>query len=515
MTNAYARVAAAALLILTTMAGAGVASAVAQTQTAERSADLAIEQDSYVESGVSMNQSGDVPTYRVEGPVRIVPRNFAYRNVTDFGADGEATLSYDREMAQYEFSASKAGTYEVYWTVAERREVAVNGTNETETQLVKVRYVARINIDTEAMAHIPQSKIEQQREDAENWRSVNASLVDIFGSDVDQQGKLQEAVWFWKAQKNPLSAFSGQFSAVIVMLTITIGGLLVVATGGIVHYLSRRSDIRYRNKHESLKADEADLTERLLELDDQERKRVIANWDWQEIFSDDAVARAWRDTFGEDVLEGLVKYGSLREPRNLVHDRLQAMGQSGYVAVVDESVATDGGAGAAGEEIVSAHIESEDAVAPDEETIALDAPDDNLLDAIDWDDPVMRGFDLASADIDPDALETNPRARSLEELLEVVDEQREEFDDPAAFGEFYLEFVQSLREHEISDKQGRPDTLRYTFETLLRQAQLLEDRHDFALFEFDRQAISKGLAEHDAVGNASDYVKEVNDGKHN
>ncbi len=146
----------AALVLIATLSPlAGVAGAAPQTESAE----LAIEQPHYVDGAVERTSENGTTVYKASrGPLEIVPRNFEAENVVDYGVatdGGGAELSYDREMGQFEFSAEKAGTYAVYFSVERSVSVQNESGNGSHIETRSQRYVANIRMgQQEEMVHM-------------------------------------------------------------------------------------------------------------------------------------------------------------------------------------------------------------------------------------------------------------------------------------------------------------------------------------------------------------------------
>lgn len=485
-----------------------VASAVAPAAMGaieEQPVELAVEQPSYADGEVQRSVSDGIPVYTIQdGTADVQPLNLGNGTVVSYGVvtDG-GQLSYSEQMDQYEFDAGdNTATFELYWEVEEQRAVQVN--NSTEIQTVRTRYTAVIRVaQNQDYQHIPTSELEDRREAAANWSEWSNALVGIYGEGVDVETRTQQAVNYLRLAHNPLAVLSGQFSAVLLTLFITIGGGLVLALFGTYHIATRWSDLRYINRQESLKPGEQDVEDRVAALQDEERRRALQNLDWQDVFPDDRVARASRETLGETVFDGTVRLQELLLPENLVRDRLQAMGLNGWVGVD-----RDGD--------VTLAREDELGDVDEEDLVDLTTPADEFVDALDWNNSDLRTFDLASADISHQDVEDTPAVSldglDLEELMEELEVQERDFESPEVWGEYLREFVEDVRESPYCDEQGKPDTTRFVLNNWLQLSQTLRDRHDMPLFEFAGDAIERALIDIDPVADAESIVDDVEDG---
>jgi len=500
-----------------------VVSLVAPTGAAaleQRNAVLSIDQPHYIESDVQESAVNGSTVYEAEGPsLEIRPRNFAPGDVRSFGVEESAgSLSYDSSMGVYVFETDRDGTYNLYWTVNETRVVNETRGNETvETrESVRVQYSASLRVESSERTHIPASQLEGVREDAANWSEFTSAVrsEEVAGPNANMEEESQLAVNLLRLRYHPLSALTGNFTQVLLTLFITLGGFFVLLLFATYHYLTRRSDIKFRHRRESLDAERADVEDQLLELDERERLAALEGMDWNDIFPDD-VARAFRESFGENVLEGFLRIQESFKPSNLVRDRLEAMDSEGYVAVVDrEDVATDGGADVESR-IVDARIVSDTNLEPGDEPVDLSEPSEDLLDALAWDDPELRSFDLPSHDLDQSEFSTRLEGATLEELIEEYEVDMRQFDgNKEVFAEYLLEFLTSVEGHEYTDEDGRVRHLRHVLNLFLRVSRLLDEKHETPLAAYQSEHIAYLLANYERDEEISQYVDEVREGRY-
>lgn len=490
------------LLLVATVAGPASAVDV-------RPAELAIEQPHYVDGEVTESRDNGTPIYTVQdGRLKILPQNFGNGDVVGFGVETEgASLSYNEQLEVFEFRTEHTGTFRLYWSVEIDREVTQNNTTTTET--VRQRYVAVVRVEENGeYDHVPAGSLEEQRDAAENWSAFAGAVRDIYGKDANLERRTQQAIHLLQLQADPLGALSGQFTSILLTLFITLGGLVVLLLFGVWHVGVRWSDIRYIHREESKKATDQDIEDRLVELKHEERQRMLQNTDWNDLLEDDNLARAMRDVFGETVYDGTCRLQELTLPENLVRDRLGVMGLNGYVGVVERD----------GDEIVDADLRTELTV-DEAETVELTDSPEEFLDALDWSHPDLRSFDLAGAetthaDVDPeDRPDVSLEALDLEELMERLEVQQQDFETPDVWGEYLLEFVEDVRQSEYTDEHGTPDATRYVLNAWLQTAQLERDCFDVPLLEYLGEAIEHALADRDPVASAEQVVSKVEAGK--
>lgn len=528
--HAYTSVAAAIITVVALLAA--TTTGVAQVATSD--AQLAVSQPDYVEGDVQRSSANGTVVYTINHrTAELKPKNFASADVVGFGVATEAgQLTYNEAFDTYEFDAgNNTGTFRVYWEVERPASAsATSPTNETNATnasggMIRERYEAVIRVtDATEYAHLKGGTVDSRSSAAANWSSFAGAVREIYGPDADVERRTQQAIDLLRLQADPLAALSGSYTSTwLILLGLGgVGGPLVLITIGIWHLWTRRGDIKFRNREESLKADAADLDDRLRDLQHDERARVLQNKDWQDIIPDDQVARAMRDTLGETVFDGVVRLQETLLPRNLIRDRLYAMHHAGYVGVVRRA-ATDGGDDThpdtsddgtdADAPIDAAWVAHEADTLPDDAvTVALDDVSEAFIDALDWTDDDLVSFDLPNADV-PDDAGVTVDGLSLDDLLLELDAQRQALDDPEAYGEYLLAFVQDVRESEYCDDQGTPDEMRYLMNHLLQISQKTTGKFEFPLLEFMGDSIERAMIEHEPLREATEAVDDVRSGK--
>jgi hypothetical protein len=496
-----------------------VPGAVGAQAFAEAEADLTVQQPHYVDSDVTTDTSGNTTTYRTAGKrLYLEPQNFNESRVVDYGVgtNGPATLTRDQALGTYQFTADEPGTYEVFWVVSEQREVVTN--NTTAVQDVRVRYSARINSSQTSLEHLPPGTLDETREDAANWSAFASAVKSerVAGEDANMEAASQLAINLLRLRYHPLSAFAGNFTQIVTLLVLTLGGLIFLALAIGWHAFSRYHDVSELREMRQLDSERADLEDELDTLEMKETLATLEGMDWNHLFPDD-VARAFREAFGETVLDGWLRLQSALAPRRLVRDRLQAMSED-FVAVTDDRVPqSDGGVVSSPGEGVSATLypRGETPEDADARVHELGDPADWLIDAVDWNDPELISFNLAESDIDHDNLDTTLESPTIDDLVEEWDIQLErDFDgDRELFAQYIGEFLRSVADHDITDPQGRPRRIRVAANVFLRLSRVLRDRHELPTATYMAEWSELLATSYSTEDEIDQYVDDVETGR--
>lgn len=510
---------------------AGAVPVGAQDGVLTRDAAVVVEQPHYVDSDVETRQVNGTSTYVASGRVLdLHPQNFDDASVIDYGVEttgGE--LAYDSATGQFQFQANASGTYRVYWVVPEQVAVETNSTNATAanatggTTTRQVRYAANIRVSgTAQKAHVAQGELADTRQAAANWQEFNATVQDLRdenlllqSADLSTEETVQGMVNAYILQNDPLRALTGNVTTVILILFTTLGGGLLLTGLLGYHTIVVGKFQRALNRAESVEADEGALAERAASLEREERLRQLQNHDWNDVFEDDHIAHAHR-TLGDTPLEGFTRFtGTLLQPRVWVRERLQAMGSEGYVAVpADDGLRSDGGDEADGPDwstIDDAEVVPGDAVEGETPTDELGDPSDDLLDALDWQQPAIRDFDLASAELSlPDGSPT-PETLDIDELTAQAELDMEHFDSAEQAGEYLREWLDAVRDHDFTETDGTVDTSRYVLNRWLQTAQLARDEFSLPV-EYMTEPIEAAIDWNDPEESAAATVAEIRSG---
>jgi len=524
--SSISRLAACLGVLLVVLAALSAAVAPAAAAPGEQSADLTVRHPSWMDAEMGTAQTNDSTVYVVQHDrVRIQPQNFDAENVVGFGVETTSgELTYDDGLGLFVFeSAGETGTFKLYWEVETQRVVTQN--NSTTTQTVRERYTAVVRVEqAQSYRHVSDSEYEQTEDDAANWSSFASSVREIAGDDANMEQQTQKAVNLLRLSADPFAALTGSYTTTWLLLVGFggVGSILVTFTIAAWHIWTRRHDIKYRFREETVKAEAKDLDDRLAEYTRTERQNALQNMDWQDIIEDDHVARAMRDTLGETVFDGAVRLQELLLPEKLVRDRLAAMGENGYVGlVVYEPVATDGGGdaptGVDGDDrrLVSADLAHKDELGDEGpengEVVDLAAPPEAFVDALDWTHPDLVSFDLVGASSPVDSQVTVDEL-DLDALVDELDAQRQAFDDPDLYGQYLLQFVEDVRESDYCDEQGYPDSTRYVLNNWLQICQTTTQKFEVPLLEYLGDGVERALIMHDPLAEADDAVRDIQRG---
>ena len=506
-------------VVLLMILGLTIAAPMATAQDAVEPADLAIEQPGYVDGGVSEVQRGNHSVYEARGERLLIrPQNFDGSQVLDYGVTTDVgSLRYDDELGLFVFTPEgEQGTFDVYWVVNKPVTTTVTRNNSTQnvTEMRQIRYQARIKVTGQAqLSHLDPGQLDTYQADAERWRDWNATLQDVRAmdlllvpDDVGTETLLQSMVNNFVTVKDPIQAlFGGSFTTVGFLYVSSIGGATWLIIWLLVAIRAGRQPRKRLNIFESTEAAEGELAEKMAAIDEEERKRALQNLDWEDIFEDEHAAAAFREAFGETVFDGYKRLSSILQPELIVRDRLQAMSESGYIGVVERE---DG-------EIVDARVltEGEAEDIEGDRRIDLSSPGDAFLKALDWEDETIMRFDLVESDYDPGELETVPETLDLAEILDQVDVQEQQFDDPSTISSYLYEFVASVREHEFTASEGKPRTMREILNTWLQLSQTLRDRYHIPAARLQAEHLERAIIDYDPGEQAERLVREIEEGR--
>lgn len=497
------------LLIAFLILSLAVAPVVGQVDS--RDAQLIIRQPDWVNNNVETTSVDGQRAYVVEGsPIRLKAENFNSSNVADFGVETDVgSMSYDEGFDEYVFDPEgNEGTFEVYWSVAESRAVTQN--NTTSVRTVQVRYSALIRVKGGVnVSHVPRHELEARQnatalgelmQDAiDDIRNDNLPLVRNSGTDLQIA---QSMVNLYVNFGNPLRALTGNYTDIALILVTSLGGLLwVLQYLGLFAWMVR--SLRGKlNRYNIIESEEGQLSDRIVEADEKERKQILQNIDWYDIFENDHVAYAFKEVFGETPHDGYQRLvNKLILPEVWMKERLLAMGNAGwkYVPAVGER-------------------KTYDLLPPgDEDELSMPMKqaleNNDILNVIDWNDEDIRTFDLPSADIDTSAFDTTPTTMTLGELIDALDIQMSHFENEKIAGEYLREFIEFIKNHEYTDSEGRIDTSREMLNEFLKLSQLLGDRYGYPETHIISQSIERAIVDWNPSEDARTFVAEVESGR--
>lgn len=420
------------------------------TAPTEFAPDIYVEQPRWVGSSVDESTVDGVQTFTVKGATQeIALQNVGSDAVVRAGVrEDSATLRYDKGIDRWVLDTQgQAGTYRVFWVVRQG-----DGTPQTVQ--------ANIKVTQAQFEHLPPSRLESLRQKAELWDWTRDKLAEygIVSRDVSNE-QLKEAItdaaiWYG-FYLNPLSALTGQFFTLAIMLAKWPAGWIIFAVLFAIYFVRDRKKTKENRRLKRQFADIGNVEAAEREAWEREIKRFLSRKEFQDLGLTDADAQAIREHF--DVTNPRQFYDRLRSAFDeyyWVRLILSAYDQLDYRLVYsddgpelvppDETVAADGG---------SVRLAADEALAE---------ADREVLDGLDWAelDPNV----LWHEDVDGSALDlpvgNGPDAEG--DLVDAFDvaigedgdqyhviERREEF------VEIMLEIIEHIAASEHCDEEGR------------------------------------------------------------
>ncbi|WP_157744265.1 hypothetical protein [Halopenitus persicus] len=516
---------AAVLLVLVVTTGFAPMVAVAQEDTSGDSdtnttdtnatingAELAISQPPHVDEAVGdpTTTEDGTPLYEAQGAeLDLKPQNFAAEDVKSYGvAEDGGSMAYDEQMEVYTLGADADGTYTVYWVVEEEVEVESENGNGTTTETREVRYEAAVRTEDTGGVYVSQERLnelENQSALAEQTLGELERLGYYDSQSDDPEQFLGQVVQRYHLYTSPFAALSGSYTALAIGLISSIGGLIIIIQFGGYHTVVTERMRRKLGIYESVEAEEGALADRAVEMDARDRLHKAAKVRPSDIVTDEAIAEAAEEDFGRTLLDEETAFYQTVSPLNLAHDRLQAMGQVGYRALVER-----GGDG----DIESAEIveEAPEELAEDVEVNELDDPDEALVREVGDSRPVV-DFDYGEHDIDYSELKT-PVSLDLEQTLDELDVETDVISEEE-WGKYLAEMLQTVRQMPDTRPDGTPDTLRYFLGHHLKKAQVADERFDIPVSTYAVEALDAAIDNHDPVEEAREQIDSLRSGGQN
>lgn len=460
------------------------------------SADLHVEQESYVGGEVDVDTRGDVNVYRVRGDrVFVQPQNFDAENVVDHGIEeDEGALNRNEELGVYEFQTIADGTFHVYWDVRQTREEGNETVVETE------RYEAVIDVSSSDVQTISPARLEELKAQADNWDEWKATVHDISGSGADIQVETQLAANLLNLRRNPVAALTGNFWHYGVLLFGTMAGLMWVLLFGFYNWFDKRKLRKELNEKKAVLPDRGELEEKLAEYDHKDDLQSMVTTRPTDWYDDPYIGQAAVEAHGEDMLTHFSSFEEMLSGISALRDRLRAMAHAGYRA----RLRRDAG------EIVDVAL-----IAPDDSNVATDggsiAPLQSLDDedfndvhrVVDVHDPVLKSFSYEESDADrADLREEGDVPADLNEMLGQMDAEIERFGgDRETYGEYLEAMLSDVIRHPNTDADGVPKSQRFMMEQWYRVA--IDARDIFGIpIDFQADIVRDLLAQHNPVEDA-------------
>lgn len=523
----YLKLILAAALIVSMIAPAVATTAAVDGE--QKRAELQIHQPHYIESGVRTEDAGNYTVYEAGGRVlQLQPRNFNGSQVVSVSiAEDVGSIRYDSSRNVFIFdSEGTEGTFRITWVVDEQVEKTVQDGNVTTTKNVTERreYVAVIRTENVNLAHVPASRLEQIKSDAENWSEV-ASLYGQVGSpNKPIEKKLQFGAMLVDAAYNPLKALSGDFGLAIQAVFFSAGGLIFFVLWNIPHLVRSR---RLRKENKELKekiGDYESIDEALDELFTEKRKRYLKEKSWNDWF-DDRTAYWLRREFAPEPWSGFRRIMAMVSPSHLNGIVAGAMLDSGrYTAVVTydpDSAFTDGGEDVVDveQDVVSARmVEDADVEALEsnlDENERLVSTSDELTDEISTrfdpatlDSDILRRHDVELRNVALPVANTPDEDDFVEQLNVSIPD---DFETREHFAEVLETIVRKVAATDYSDAEGEIQPERDLANFLMGFAAIGGESYNQPYLRYIRDLMIHNLDRLDASERTIDVVEEARD----
>ncbi|SDJ33360.1 hypothetical protein SAMN05216226_102172 [Halovenus aranensis] len=476
-------------------APAAAQSTVDNNQSAS-AADLIVEQPNYVDTDVQRQSQDGIPVYIVEGEtIHVAPENFEMDAVESFGlVTGAGSLSADDEWGRYTLdTGGETGSFRLYWETTETVTVAQG--NKTTTEERVERFEAIVRVDDQAdVTVLSSAQAQQTQQDAQRWQEFNATVTDIRNSDMvghifsepqSNEDVIQGMINAYLTSRSPFHLLSGGFTAGVIIMSTTVGGLFLLGLLKIPDLLIVRRVWAEVRRYRGLEEEEGDISERQEQLDFERRMANLSNWELNDIPSvtDHEAAELRKAGLGENPLEMLLTLVYGFAPERLKETELLAMGDDGYAFQVDsdDKVAADGGSPVRVVDL-DAELRPGETLAERDDLREIDptATDwDELVAGVSPDDARLCEFDVREADVDPAAIDREMPSLDLRSLVEEFDFSEWAFEDDERVGEILVEFMELIRDHPVTDDDGQVDEVRLQLEQLLQVMQFARDTEQF------------------------------------
>lgn len=516
-----------ALVAVSTIAGVGVGGVGAQSANAEkRSADLKIYQPHYIDGSVVEDNRRNVTMYKTQGRVlEIKPLNFNASDVESVRiAEDQGEIRYDGDRGVFVFdSTGVEGTFAVTWVVHEsvEKNIVENNTTRTVEQTVVREYEAVVQTSKTDLAHIPTSRIEQLRTDAENWSEVATLYQSVGNPTKSLESKLQLGANLVDAWHNPIKALSGDFGMAIQALFFSAGGLILFALLMLPHVVRSR---RLRRENKSLKekiGDYEEIDDALDEIFTAKRRKSLREKSFNEWF-DDRTASWLRREFAPEPWSAFRRIMAMLSPGQLNGIVAGAMLDTGeHVAVVERlDTASDGGDPDGGDdavEIVSARMVDADDFGEDEL-----APREYLVESSDdlteeiaarFDTSTLESDVLRRGDVEITSVAlpigNTPQADDFVEELNVS--IPDDFETREHFATVLLTIIKKVSASDFATPEGEVDPERDLANLLMGFAAIGGESYNQPYLRFIRDLMIHNIDRLDASRRLVDAVEEERD----
>lgn len=330
----------------------------------EQPVQLYVEQPRHVSSTVDHSMSGGLHTYAVRGKVHeIEPSGFNASQVVRSGVrEDSATLTYDKGIERWVLDTQGAsGTYRVFWVVR------TGGQTDT--------YAANIKVEQAEFAHLSPGRYEDLSDKASNWEWVitqfeDAGLIPSDASVEKVKSVVEDAVTWYEFYVSPLSALTGQFTSLGIMLVRWPAGWIIIGTLLLLFFWRDRKKTRQNRRYKRQFARIEDVDEAERRAEERELKRILSMKNFTDLGLSESDAEAIKEHCdAENPRQFLERLREFLSEKRMVGMLLAAHDQLGHRIRVrrddlgniedvslqeeplpgEDGLAADGGTAAAGE----------------------------------------------------------------------------------------------------------------------------------------------------------------------
>lgn len=497
-------------------------------------ADLKIYQPHYIEGGVTTEDGGNYTVYDARGRVlEIQPRNFNSSDVADVSIKEDAgAVRYDADRRVFVFDSKGIdGTFTLTFTVDEhvQKNVERNNTTTTINKTVTREYRAVLKTSKTELAHVPTNRIEQLREDAENWSEVSELYGSVGSPHKPLEKKLQFGATLVDAAHDPVGALSGDFGMAIQAVFFSAGGLIFFILWNIPHLIRSR---RLRKENKELKekiGDYESMEDALDEIFTHKRKRWLSEKSWNDWY-DDRTAAWLRNNFGGDPWVGIKRLLVMLSPGHLNGLVASAMLDSNrYVAHVeydpDSEYAADGGDVIdVSRDVVSARMIDTEAPTTDVDALEqkLDEHESILSKSDEITSELAEQFDAAtlnsevllSDDVDLRSVKM-PIANVPDDEDDLVEQLNvsipDDFETREHFADVIATMITKVAASEYTTKEGEIDPKRDLSNFLMGLSSLGGEAYNMPYLRFIRDLMIHNQDRLDASKRTQNVVEEARD----
>lgn len=515
--------------LLVSTVGAPAVAAQSTDSDVER-AELKVYQPHYASSGVNVEDAGNRTIYKTTGrEIQLQPTNFNSTDVVSVEIEEDVgSIAYDQDRRVFVFdSDGTSGTFTINWVVREQeqRNVVKGNTTETVNETVTRTYSAILRTSKTDLAHIPTSRLESLKTDAENWSEAHSLYASVGNPNKPVADKMQFGARLVQAWYDPVGALSGDFGMAIQAIFFSAGGLIFFVLWNIPH-LVRSRKLRKENKELKEKiGDYEQIDDALDKIFTEKRKRYLKEKVWNEWF-DDKTAYWLRRNLSPEPWSGGRRLMAMLSPAHLNAIVAGAMLDSGrYVGIVeydpDSAYSPDGGEVEeidVEKDVVGARVVAVDDVADqdvdDANVRQLTESDDLTEEIADQFDPgTLDSAVLLEDDVDlrDVALPIGNTPESDDFVEELNVSIPEDFETREHFADVIMTIIEKVAATDYTDVDGQVKPERDLANFLIGFSSLFGEAYGSPYFRNIRDLMLYNLDRLDATKRTEGAVREVRD----